>query len=187
MTSILIDDDLLLRSYKPEDAGDLFRCINESREHLRQFLPWVDGTTRPEHSVHFIQTAITQQALGEALALGVFLQQSRQLIGGIGMQHWNQDVKRAQVGYWIAKPHEGRGLMQRSAERFLDFLFRKMGLNKIEMHIAAHNTRSLQLATRLGAQQEGVLRQSTRLAGKLEDVVVTGILRSEWEAMHGVH
>ncbi len=62
-----------------------------------------------------------------------------------------------------------------------------MGLNKIEMHIAAQNSRSLKLAAKLGAQQEGILRQSTRLAGKLEDVVVTGILKSEWEAMHSAH
>lgn len=187
MTSILIDDDLLLRSYKPEDATELFRCINESRAHLRQHLAWVDGTTRPEHSMHFIQTAIAQAAAGEAVPLGIFLQESRQLIGGIGLQYWNKDVKRGQVGYWIAKSYEGRGLMGRSAERFLDFLFRKMGLNKIEMHIVPHNSRSLHLAERLGAKTEGILRQSIRINGELEDVVVTGILRSEWEAMHAVH
>ncbi len=183
MTSILIDDDLLLRSYKPEDAPELFRCINESRTHLRPYLNWVDGTTKMEHSLQFIQTAIAQQATGEAMALGIFLQEGRQLIGGIGMHHWNHDLKRAQVGYWIARECEGRGLMYRSAHRFLDFLFRKVGLNKVEMHIVPYNKRSLVLATRLGAKQEGCIRQSLRVAGKLEDVIVAGILRSEWETL----
>ena len=185
MTSILIDDDLLLRSYKPEDAPELFRCINESRAHLRPYLNWVDTTTKQEHSLQFIQTAIAQQATGEALALGIFLQEGRQLIGGIGMHNWNHDLKRAQVGYWIVKGFEGKGLMYRSAHRFLDFLFRKLGMNKVEMHIVPLNKRSLVLAERLGAKTEGCIRQSLRVGGKLEDVIVTGILRKEWEELYG--
>jgi ribosomal-protein-serine acetyltransferase len=130
-------------------------------------------------------SAMAQQAAGEAMALGIFLQQERRLIGGIGMHDWNHDQKRALVGYWIAKECEGRGLMYRSAVRFLDFLFRKVGLNKVEMHIVPHNSRSLVLAKRLGATTEGCIRQSLKIAGKLEDVIVTGILRQEWEALHG--
>ncbi len=184
MTSILIDDDLLLRSYKPEDGPELFRCINESRAHLRPFLNWVDSTTKAEHSLQFIQMAIAQQATGEAMALGIFLREERRLIGGIGMHRWDHDLKLAQIGYWIDQAYEGRGLMYRSAVRFLDFLFRKVGMNKVEMHIVPHNARSLVLAKRLGAQTEGCIRQSLRVGGKLEDVIVTGILRSEWESLH---
>jgi ribosomal-protein-serine acetyltransferase len=184
LTSILIDNDLLLRSYKPEDAPELFRCINESRAHLRPYLGWVDATTKPEHSLQFIQSAIAQQAVGEAMALGIFLQQERQLIGGIGMHNWSHELKRAQVGYWISKEAEGRGFMHRSAVRFLDFLFRKVGLNKVEMHVVPHNKRSLELAVRLGAKTEGCIRQSLKIGGRLEDVLVMGILRSEWETLH---
>jgi ribosomal-protein-serine acetyltransferase len=147
-------------------------------------LNWVDATTKTEHSLQFIQSAIAQQATGEAMALGIFLREERQLIGGIGMHHWNHELKLAQVGYWISRECQGRGLMHRSAVRFLDFLFRKVGMNKVEMHIVTHNTRSLKLAERLGAQWEGRIRQSLKVGGKLEDVIVTGILRSEWEALH---
>jgi ribosomal-protein-serine acetyltransferase len=185
VTSILIDDDLLLRSYKPEDAAELFRCVDTSRAHLRPFLNWVDHTTKVEHSLQFIQMSIAQQAAGEAMALGIFLQQERVLIGGIGMHHWHQDQKRAQIGYWITKEHAQRGLMTRSAERFVDFLFRKVGLNKVEIHSLPHNAPSLAIAHRLGAQMEGRIRQSYLSHGKLEDIVVLGVLRTEWEAMHG--
>jgi ribosomal-protein-serine acetyltransferase len=185
LTSILIDDDLLLRTYKPEDAAELFRCVDRSREHLRPFLNWVDLTTRAEHSLHFIQTSIAQQNAGEAMAMGIFLQQEHLLVGGIGMHHWHQDQRRAQIGYWISKEYAGRGLMARSAERFVDFLFRKVGLNKVEIHSLPHNVRSLALAQRLGAKVEGRIRQSYLSQGKLEDIVILGILRSEWEALHG--
>lgn len=119
------------------------------------------------------------------MALGIFLQQERALIGGIGMHHWHQDQKRAQIGYWISKDYAGKGLMTRSAERFVDFLFRKAGLNKVEIHSLPHNAASLAIAHRLGAKMEGRIRQSYVNQGKLEDIVVLGVLRCEWEAMHG--
>jgi ribosomal-protein-serine acetyltransferase len=101
------------------------------------------------------------------------------------MHHWHQDQKRAQIGYWIAKGYEGRGLMSRSAERFVDFMFRKLGLNKVEIHSLPHNVRSLGLADRLGARLEGRIRQSYMSHGSLEDIMILGILRPEWEAIHG--
>lgn len=184
MISILIDDDLLLRSYKPEDAADLFRCVDRSRQHLRPFLNWVDQTTQVEHSLQFIQMSLAQQNAGEGLALGIFLQQEPRLIGGIGLHHWHQAEQRAQIGYWIAKEFEGRGLMTRSARRLVEFAFRKLGLNKVEIHCLARNTRSLALARRLGFQTEGCIRQSYRsVAGALEDVIISGMLRQEWEAL----
>ena len=184
MTSILIDNDLLLRSYQPEDAPDLFRVVQESRAHLRPFLNWVDSTTKPEHSLQFIQNAQMQQNNQQALALGIFLNQ-RELIGGIGMHGWDHYLKRAQIGYWISKEHEGKGLMMRSATRFIDFLFTRLDLNKLEMHIIPYNKRSIALAERLGAKVEGVIRQSIKVNGMLEDVIITGILKNEWKLPEG--
>lgn len=179
MVSILVDDDIQMRSYTPDDAAELFRCIQASRQHLRPFLSWVDTTTKPEHSLQFIQNTLVQQNNQEALALGIFRQ--RELIGGIGMHQWDHYLRKAQVGYWLAKDYEGQGIMCRCAIRFIDFLFDKLDLNKIEMHLLPHNTRSAALTQKLGAKVEGVLRQSIKVNGKLEDVVVTGILRSEWK------
>jgi len=181
--SILIDNDLLLRSHKPEDAAELFNCIEGSREHLRPFLNWVDHTTRVEHSLHFIQMAANQLNNGDGMALGIYLQESRTLIGGIGMHNYQPELGRAQIGYWISKQFEGRGLMIRSTHRFIDFLFQRLQLNKIEIHCLPQNTRSLELAHRLGAIEEGRIRMSYLRNGELEDIIINGILRSEWEAL----
>ena len=66
--------------------------------------------------------------------------------------------------------------------RFVDFLFNKVSLNKIEIRFIPHNTRSAKVAERLGCKVEGILRQSYLKDGKLEDLVVTGLLKSEWVA-----
>lgn len=178
MVSILIDDNLLLRSFTAEDAPALFRAVDESRAHLRPWLRWVDATTKQEHIMQFIQRTLQQLNNQEALELGIVY--NRQLIGGMGMHEWNHLLKKAQVGYWIRKEYEGQGIVHRCLVHFLDFLYDKVKLNKVEIQFMPGNTRSAALAERLGFRVEGLIRQSYFMNGKLEDLVVTGLLRTEW-------
>ena len=102
------------------------------------------------------------------------------MIGGIGMHDWDHYLNRAQIGYWMVPALQGKGIMQECASRFISFLFEKLKLNKVEIHYLPANTRSAALAARLGAQVEGIIRHSVMVHGKPEDLVISGILRSEW-------
>lgn len=179
MVSILIDDELLLRSFTTEDAPLLFEAVEKSRKHLRPWLSWIDTTTKQEHSLNFIQQTIQWQNNQEGLVLGIFCK--RKIIGGIGLHHWDQNLKKGQLGYWIAKEHEGKGIVHQCLRRFIDFLFTKVSLNKIEIHFVADNVRSKKVAERLGCKLEGVLRESYLKDGKFSDLVVMGLLKSEWK------
>jgi ribosomal-protein-serine acetyltransferase len=179
LVSIIINENILLRSYQVDDAPELFNAVNGSRKHLLPWLDWISKTTRPEHSLQFIQQSLHQLHTQEALALGIFY--NDRIVGGIGMHHWEQPTKRAQLGYWISEEWEGKGIMNICLTRFIDFLFEKIGLNKIEIHFVPANKRSAKLAARLGAKVEGVIRQCTLRNGQLEDIVMAGLLKSEWK------
>lgn len=179
MVSILIDDNLLLRSFQPDDAAELFRAVDESRQHLRPWLRWVDATTKQEHIQQFIHRTLQQLHNQEALELG--LVHNRHIIGGIGMHEWDHMLKKAQLGYWVRKEYEGQGIVNKALTRFIDFLFEKPGLNKIEIHFMPSNKRSAAVADRLGFKVEGVIRQSYFFNGRLDDLVITGLLKSEWK------
>jgi ribosomal-protein-serine acetyltransferase len=178
MVSIIVDDHILLRTYEPADAAELFNAVNNSRKHLHTWLDWVDKTTRQEHSEQFIQQSLHQLDTQEALALGIFY--DGKIIGGIGMHEWQQHTKRVQIGYWIIKEFEGKNIIYNCLTKFVAFLFEKIGLNKIEIHFAASNKRSAKVASRLGFKIEGVIRQSTIRNGLPEDMVVAGLLKSEY-------
>jgi len=178
LATIPIDDHILLRTYTPEDAAPLFAAIDRERQHIGPWLDWVARTTKPEHSAAFIKQAQTQLHDQEALVLGIFYDGT--LIGGTGMHNWQQDTKRAQVGYWISREYEGKGIVTRSLAGLLDHLFTHAGLNKIEIHYIPANKRSGRVAERLGFRIEGVLRKSVMSNGAPEDLIVTGLLRNEW-------
>lgn len=180
MTTIVINNDLLLRTYNADDHKALFDAVNNSRKHLAAWLPWVARTTRPEHSLQFIQQSQEQMHSQQGLPLGIFL--NGNIIGGIGMHDWQHDLKRAQLGYWIAGEHEGKGIIMQCIIPFINYLFDKTDLNKIEIHYSAANTRSAKLASRLGFAIEGIIRQGSIRNGIIENLVITGILKSEWNA-----
>ncbi len=168
---------MLLRSYEVGDAQELFDLVNESRRHLHPWLDWVVNTTKPEHSLQFIQQS--QHKTYEQEALDLAIVHNNKIIGGIGVHHWEQDTKRAQIGYWISAAYEGKGLMNKSLSGFVNFLFDKIALNKIEIHFVRANERSAKIAARLGFKIEGIIRQSTMRNGMPEDVVVAGLLKNE--------
>ena len=181
MVSILIDDQLLLRSFQPEDAAALFHAVDASRNHLRIWFPWVDMTTKQEHSLQFIQQAQVQQHQQQAMSLGIVF--NGEIIGSMGMHGWDHELKRAQLGYWIKKEYEGKGIVHACLLRFIDFLFEKVNLNKVEIQFITTNARSASVARRAGFTIEGVIRQSHMLNGRYMDMVVTGLLRSEWKGL----
>ena len=177
MVSINIDDNILLRSFEVGDAQELFDTINTSRRHLHPWLEWVDKTVKPEHSLEFIQRS--QQKAHNQEGLDLCIVCDNKIIGGIGLHHWEQQLKRAEIGYWISEGHEGKGIMSKSLSGFVGFLFDKLGLNKIEIHFVSANDRSARIAKRLGFKIEGIIRQSVLRNGMPEDVVVAGLLKSE--------
>ncbi len=168
-----------MRTYQLEDAPELFRAIQSSRQHLRPWFDWVDQTKKVEHSQQYIQQSIVQMQYQESISMGIFY--DRQLIGSLSMHKWDHSVKRAQLGYWLCKEYEGKGILQQCITRFADFLFDKCGLNKIEIHFIPSNIRSAKVAAGLGFKTEGVLRQSSLRNGQLEDVVITGLMKQEWK------
>ncbi len=181
MVSILIDDELLLRSLQPGDAQELFNLVDASRNHLRPWFPWVNMTTKPEHSLQFIQQSLAQQHNQEAIALGIIY--NRKLIGSMGMHNWDHNLKKAHLGYWIAKEYENKGIVHTCLKSFIDFLFEKTGLNKVEIHFMVSNKRSAAVAEKLKFKVEGIIRQNYLLHGAYHDVVVTGLLRTEWPGL----
>ncbi|MFT4062466.1 MAG: GNAT family protein [Edaphocola sp.] len=179
---IEVADSVKLRKYKEEDAAELFALVTANRAYIRPWLTWVDATRRQEDSLEYIRQANHLAKIQEGLALAIEVE--GKIAGSIAMHHWHHETKRAQVGYWLSHHLEGKGIMNVCLGSFLGFLFTDIGLNKIELHHLTENKRSAALAKRTGFVTEGIIRQSTWLNGRLQDVVVQGLLRSEWQLLH---
>jgi ribosomal-protein-serine acetyltransferase len=89
-------------------------------------------------------------------------------------------ARSAEVGYWLDAGFEGRGLVTRAVTAVLDHAFGPLGLHRVALQTTTDNKRSRSLAQRLGFTQEGVLREAAAFRDERRDVVVYGLLASEW-------
>lgn len=170
-----------LRQLEPSDAEAIFAVVEANREHLGRWLPWVDHTREPGDTLKFLEQVAANRSQGRTAAYGIW--RGGELAGLIGLHDMDISNGTAQIGYWIAEPFQGRGLMTRAVAALIRTAFEQLGLARIEIRCAAGNQRSQAIPKRLGFTFEGALRSAQRLGGERVDVRVYGLLREEWERL----
>jgi ribosomal-protein-serine acetyltransferase len=173
---------LKLRLLKEEDAEELSLRVDQNREHLRRWLPWLDGAKDISDQLKFIQRcsegAIAGMALHHALLSG------GEIVGMVSFNNIEKLNRCATMGYWLAEAQIGKGLMTAAVKALIDDGFEHLELNRIQARVATDNHRSQAVCDRAGLKKEGVLRQSEWHSNHFLDMTVSSILRSEWMARH---
>lgn len=173
-----VREDIELRTPNGGDAAALFDTVDRNREHLRPWLPWVDGTNRVEDSAEVIARWEKLFDEGASVELGIFCKD--QYIGNMGLFDISKAAKKAEIGYWLDAGRQGKGIMTDCVARLTDYAFGTLGLNRVYIHCAAGNQKSRAIPGRLGFTQEGILREEQCLYGMYHDLVVYGMLKREW-------
>ncbi len=173
-----------LHQLEPEDAAGIFALVCANREHLGQWLPWVESTHEEADTRRFLEQVRANRAEGRTAAYS--LRAGGRLAGLIGLHDIDAANGTAQIGYWLAAEFEGRGWMTRAVRALLDMAFRSLALDRIEIRCAAGNLRSQAIPKRLGFTYEGTLRGGQRLHGGRVDLRIYGLLREEWERLRAV-
>jgi ribosomal-protein-serine acetyltransferase len=176
---ILVRKDLELRLPEEKDAIGMFRLIEENRGYLRQWLTWLDTNTSVSDTRRLIRTGLSQYKKMAGLSLGIYYK--GQWIGKINLQAWEKTQRRANIGYWISKKFEGRGIVTASVKALLKYAFTELGINRIDVHCAIKNHRSRAIPERLGMKLEGKMRDGNWLYNHYVDLYVYSILAREWK------
>jgi [ribosomal protein S5]-alanine N-acetyltransferase len=94
-------------------------------------------------------------------------------IGSIGLM-LGKDVHRytAEMGYWLAEPFWGRGIMTKAVQYITAWAFRELKLHRIAAEPYATNTASHRVLEKAGFRREGVLRSSAFKDGKVLDQIL---------------
>ena len=114
--------------------------------------------------------------------LGLFLKDTGEPIGTIGLYGVKTEDFRAILGFDLLKEFWGQGYMTEAGKALVDYAFRDMGLNRIQASADADNLRSIAVIERLGMKKEGVMRQKDFYKGGFHDDVVYSMLREEWDS-----
>ena len=103
------------------------------------------------------------------------------IVGGIGLSRVNRTLGNAETGYWIAKPHWGKGYGREALSLILGFAFGELKLHRVYAYVIEGNDRSAALLEGHGFIREGALREACRHGRGWGDFRVYGLLCHEWE------
>jgi ribosomal-protein-serine acetyltransferase len=174
-----VDDEIELRLNELRYADEYFALIVRNIEHLREWMPWAVPEPTLETTKAFMKRSLQQFA--EGIGLPTNLWYRGQLVGAIDYPRMSWEKRQTEIGYWLDKERQGRGIITRAARALVTYAFQEYGLNKVEIHAAAENQRSRAVPERLGFTLEGTMRQIVWLNGRVHDMVVYGMLASEWK------
>jgi [ribosomal protein S5]-alanine N-acetyltransferase len=102
------------------------------------------------------------------------------LISGCGFDGFQVGKShRGEIGYWLAKPYWGRGIMTAVVQRVCRLAFEEFGLVKITAHVFTNNPASARVLDKCGFPQEGFLRKHFLKDGKFLDARLFALLSEE--------
>ena len=142
---------------------------------------WFTNVPRPGEVDAWIDGALAKQAAGEQVAFSVRDADGR-IVGSTRYYELLPDTPRLCIGYtWYARSVQRTGLNTEAKLLLLGHAFETLGCASVGFHTSTHNTTSRAAIARLGATEEGVLRQHMRHRdGSLRDSVCFSILDGEW-------
>lgn len=85
------------------------------------------------------------------------------------------------LGYEVAKSHEGRGFMTEALAPAIAYAFGPLNLHRVQAAYRPENVRSGRVLERLGFTREGLAPAYLRVDGKWEDHVITSLVNPAWK------
>jgi ribosomal-protein-serine acetyltransferase len=151
----LIDEELLLRPFRLEDASGLDCAVRESLKELQPWMSWATDEYSEQTARDYI--AIARARWEEHTFYAFAIVRANELLGACTLSSIHSIYRFCNLGYWIRTSCHGQGIAGRAANLAARFAFQRLGLIRVEIVIAVGNQASVRVAQKLGAHDEGIL------------------------------
>lgn len=176
---VLPAERLVLRPTRPDDAEDLFALFsNEDVSRYWSERAWTD----PRRATEYLEQIDRWFRERDGFQWAVALKEDDRLVGTCTLFQLYWRHQRAEIGYALQRRLWGRGLMTEALTALFDFAFGKLGLHRLEADVEPRNEKSLAILDRMGFRREGLLRERFRVEDEVQDSLILGLLKPEWEA-----
>lgn len=142
----------------------------------------VTTVPHPQDLDSFIEQAEAAFQAGRELAFATINKATGSIVGSTRFRCIEFAHRRAEIGFTFLGQSAQRTFINTEAKYLmLQHAFDAWGLNRVELLTDALNDKSRNAITRIGAQQEGVLRSHMVMrGGRIRDSVMFSIVRAEW-------
>lgn len=131
----------------------------------------------------YIDNAISKRYEGQQYPLIIKDVRTDQVAGMTRIYDVSNDLKNVKLGHtWIGKQYQGTGLNRACKYLLFEFLFEKIGMERIGFGASSLNHKSIKAMQNVGCIIEGKLRGFLPIkdSKKRADIILLSILREEW-------
>jgi RimJ/RimL family protein N-acetyltransferase len=130
----------------------------------------------------FIDDALAAHAAGTQLAYATVDLAGGRIAGSTRFMEFNLPHRRLEIGFtFLGRSWQRTAVNTEAKLLMLTHAFETLGMNRVEFLTDVRNSTSRAAITRLGATQEGVLRQHMVMRdGWIRDSALYSLTRSEW-------
>jgi ribosomal-protein-alanine N-acetyltransferase len=111
----------------------------------------------------------------------VFRNTDNVLVGGCTLSNVRRGVcHSASLGYWMGEPHTRQGYAFEAVNLIVPFVFKTLGLHRLEAACIPDNKASSGLLHKLGFYEEGCARGYLQIGGEWRDHILFALLKDDW-------
>lgn len=180
MESIQINSELQLEAVQLNMSEVIFEAIDQNREFLKKWLPFVDQTQHVKHTEEFIKSIVAQRGKKKDEVFAIWY--NLRFAGLIGFKDTDRINRKTELGYWLVPQMQGKGIITTCVQKLTKIAFEKLGMNRVQIKVARGNEKSMAIPKRLGFQFEGTERQGEFHQGRYLDLEVYSFLKSDFIA-----
>lgn len=144
---------------------------------------WTTAQVRTRDELReYIEAALQSQQEGTALPFATIERASGRAIGSTRYGNIEMRDRRVEIGWtWVGRPWQRTAANTEAKYLMLRHAFETLGCIRVELKTDALNERSRRAILRIGAKEEGLLRQHMITAsGRLRDTVYFSVIDREW-------
>ncbi|WP_445490919.1 GNAT family N-acetyltransferase [Niallia sp. 03133] len=168
-------DRLVLREITNEDAESIFASFSNKQVMKYYGQNAIETIEQAESFVEFFSNNYMEK---RGIRWGIERKGITGLIGTIGFHAWVPKHQRAEIGYELHPDYWRKGYALEAAAKVISFGFEAMDISRIGAVVFLENAASNNLLTKMGFQQEGILRDYMYQNGVSHDTYVYSILKN---------
>lgn len=179
-SELLVEDGFELSSPSESDAEALFLTVDQNRDYLREWLPWLDDVRSIDDEISLIRSSSeNHESVNDSMLYLIRI--SEKIVGVIGLNSIDWNNRSFVLGYWVSEDMSGRGIATKSCIRLIQHCFDDLSLHRAVIEVSTDNLASISIAERLGMRLEGISKDSHWLYDRFVDAAMYAVTAPEWK------
>ncbi|SJN58850.1 Putative ribosomal N-acetyltransferase YdaF [Vibrio ruber DSM 16370] len=160
-----IDQDIILYQLHESFAPRYAELVQENKQYLSQWLNWPRVCHTTDDFKTFIQGSRYKYIDGDGLDCAI--EYRGELVGNIGFNSIDHELKKAEIGYWLGQQYQGNGIITRVCRFLIAYAFETLNVEKVQIAVAEDNLPSRAVCERLGMTLEGIISHQEKVGDRI--------------------